>query len=196
MNVRWILYLRVDESAVFRSHDNRVWHGGDLLPHDAHHLVHLLYYFFIFIFYFLKIFLSPWHLGLLLGHPLAGQDLLHLLDSRPLVLGLLEVRGGEDGLGVAHAQSQCSNKITWSASTNLRPEVERFKCGQMRSWGKVKAASFLQPRMEMITKEHMLPKAGLDYFTETVNKIEAEKELLKRNIWRVLLTVRVLDGTM
>ena len=63
-------------------------------------------------------------------------------------------------------QSQCGNKITWSASTNLRPEVERIKCGQMRSWGKVKAASFLQPRMEMITKEHMLPKAGLDYIIQ------------------------------
>ena len=48
----------------------------------------------------------------------------------------------------------------------------------------------------MITKEHMLPKAGLDYFTETVNKIEAEKELLKRNIWRVLLTVHVLKLKM
>ena len=86
---------------------------------------YIIFLFLFLIFLFFYIFLSPWHLGLLLGHPLAGQDLLHLLDSRPLVLGLLEVRGREDGLGVAHAQSQCSNKITWSASTNLRPEVWR-----------------------------------------------------------------------
>ena len=139
----------------------RVWHGGDLLPHDAHHLVHL---------------------RLLLGHPLASQDLLHLLDGRPL--GLLDVRGRENGLRVTHAQVRWwTNHSAEFRSRDLPRPIrgQRWRESNVFKWGvEVKSRLPLSCNRgwRWLLKSTCFPRpGGTIYNTGTVNEIRPEEEV-------------------